>query len=485
MNQELFSNDDTTVHARNALVSFYGFCLLVCSALLISCAPQNQGGADAGKSSDPYAHFDAEEKLAMSEVLADEGEEKLGFSTMNDAWGKFSEALQLNSENHRAALWKEILKPILETKGIIARVRPLYLKQENGLERYSALVRGTEKSSNLDYRNFMTEGPQNIDTDEKFIDFLDRTIVALDGLRSFVKANKDRTYSLRAPTTWIQVGSAKKKHGDDCAALTFMSTKFKGCAESGMLTFKMNRADLEAIQYIVSAEMMQLSLLYAYKVNPIAVLDTYREQTPKEKLESMLKGYDGSLMARNRLALGNSILADWIVAQRYFMQNQETVCRKGKTDDENRPGYLISSGFCLDLETGGDGRKNLEILETMALGKAIVIDQKFSKKTVKLYPMKFFNEPLSSIAPLVPTRYTDDGRFSDFSASAYSPFFAEGSIADISEELRLEDAHNAAETLRWQRVRQEWEAKQKAQDAEARRLQEESLGKRPAKPGAM
>lgn len=443
MNQETNSNFDHRVLLIQVRIVVASAVLAFAAGAMTGCAPAgSMGSASTVKGAGTYAHLNADEKIAMADVLVDEAEEKLGFATASEVWGKFNEALQLNPENERAQFWKEILKPFLEMKGLVARVRPLYLKQPRGAERYAALLKGIETDSSPQYRTFMTVGPNDIDTDEKFRELMDRAIVSFDTLRGFLKTNKDRSYKLRAPLHFVAGAGAKLEDGNRCAALKIMGSKFSGCPASGILTFKLNRADLEALQYLVSAEMMQMSVLYAYHLNPIVIFDGNKGVKPKIYIDRLTNGYPGGLMERNRLALANSVVPDWIAAQKYFLQNQTEVCKSGKSNEENRPGFLISSGFCLSTLPEDDGPKTLALLESMVLGQPIKVDLKFLERPVSVYPMKFFNSPPSNILPMMPTGFDTFGETAMFNDTAYAPFFAEGSISDVLRADRVEKTYN-------------------------------------------
>lgn len=435
--------------------------------LLLACAPPGGPGA-ASAPADKYAHLDAEGKIAMSDVLADDGEEKLTFASMNEAWGLFSEALQVNPENHRAAFWREVLKPILEMKGILARVRPLYLKQQNGLDRYAAILKDLERDADKDYFLFMTNGPNDIDTDEKYLDWTDRLIVSLDTLRIYLRENKDRTLSLRAPVK--AMSAANKKKNDKCAALTIMNNKFGGCPETGMLNFKINRADIQVLQYVVSAEMLQLSMIYAYKINPIVMFEnSMSRRNFKEKLEWVLQGYDGSLLARNHLALGASVLPDWIVAQKYIVQNQAELCKSGKKDNsENRPGYLISGGICFGYPDGGAEKKTLDLMEMITLGKPVQVEQKFLANTVTIRPLKLFSEPPKTASKYLPTSYSDAGEALTFDDFNFTPYFESGTPTDLAQAAELERRDDLAIAIANEEARlAENERQQRLQQAPA------------------
>lgn len=422
-------------------------------SFLVSCAPPGSTGAppasSGGKSAaNKYAHLDPDEKVAMSDLLADEAEELLGFSTLNQAWGKFSESLEANPGNDRARLWKELLRPLFEMKGILARVRPLYLKHgEAG--RYESLVRAVLRDSAPEYHRFMTEGPADIDTDAKFRAWIDRSIVTLDEVRNYINANKARTYTLRAPVHFVSGKAVKPEDAGRCTALKIMASTFSGCAESGMLKFKVNRADLELIQLGLSLQIVNFSVFYAFNVNPLAVFEGGGGMTRKEFLEKIMKGYDGSLIEENRLSLTSSFAPDWLAAQTYFVQSQDELCKNGFWSDDNRKGYLISSGICLKADRS-DRQTNAElrVLEMLVLGQPVEIGQRHLERPVSIYPLKFLNSPPKNISLFMPTSYDPRGEVQSFNDSVFSPYFAEGTMSEIARAMAIERAQDDEDSRR-------------------------------------
>lgn len=425
------------------------FASLVLTA--VACAPRGGTRVNGADPASPtkYDHLNAEEKAAMSEVLTDEAEEKLTFTTLHELKPQFEEAVKLSKGNVRAKFWIEIMNPMLKMRGILNRIRPLYLQQEHGMERYQILVHGLEQSSSSDYRRFLTEsdnsgGPDSreITSDKEFRLWMDEVIVSLNQLRLFLKENKDRTIQLRVPQKWMFGDSSPEKNLEKkdgrCGAFSFMFTKVAACSASGMVSFKVNRADLEGIQYIVSAQMFQLSLLYAFNLNPIVMFDGFSNRSTKAVVLMLTKGYDGSLLHRNRLSIGKDLLPEWLAAQKYFLSSQAELCRTGEYSSRNRPGYLFSTGYCLDSKKSEHDRKSIAIIETLIAGKPIEVEQTFLDKKTTIDVVKFISEPPSNILSLMPKTYTFDGVPLTVENQAYERYFGTGSMLEILEAQELE-----------------------------------------------
>ncbi|CAN5599092.1 hypothetical protein BH10BDE1_BH10BDE1_20350 [soil metagenome] len=441
MNREEISNSSDSKLMMRVRVAITASAVAFAAGLMMSCAPK--GSIGQAKAPGAYDHLDADEKLAMSDVLADEAEEKLGFATLNEAWGGFNESLQLNPNNVRSQFWRVALKPVLDTRGIIARVRPLYMKQDHGVERYSKLRKGIDQSANAGYRSFYTEGAQDIDTDEKLREWMDIQISSLESLRNFLKANKDQTFTMRAPIEFV-AGLWTNGRADKCSALKSINPKFSGCPETGMMKFKMNRADLEAFQYVVATYTVQLSLMSAYNLNPVVMFDdTQHSLKPKTRIENMLKNYDGGILQKNRLALALSVVPDAVISVRYFVNNQEELCRKDRYENRaNRPGYLLAWTACMFDRGEAEGTKLLETLESLLNGQPVKIDLGGLNKEVSVYPLKFLKSPPANITAFAPTKFDADGEYEAFNESTYSPYFANGTINDVIGAQREENERN-------------------------------------------
>lgn len=443
--------------------------------LLTSCAPStnSQGVTPTG-----YEHLDADEREALADLYADEGEQKLGFDTLNEAWGKFSEALKVDPQNKRAEFWREMLKPLLEMKGIAGRVRPLYLSKPNGHARYVSLLNVLERDAAPDFRRFLNEGPADITSDQKFREWMDRLIVSLDTTRTFLKNSKTHTYTLRAPVKFIAGPKPPFEAGGRCTALVLMSSKFSGCAESGMVKFKMNRADLEMIQFVVSLQMLQLAVFQAYNIDMTsAFTDRGGNVSSKDFISKITAGYDGSLFERNRLNLANDVTSDWLAAQQYFVQNQAELCKSGNFSEKNRPGFLGSSGFCMSTSPGSDAMGTLRILEMALIGEPIQVVQSELTEPVSVYPLKIFNQPPREMLSLVPTAFDEEGRGSVYNDTAYSPYFAQGSMTALVTAQRNEDRrlHEEAIKARAEQaaLQKEWEERNARYEAERARAEQE------------
>jgi hypothetical protein len=432
-------------------VSYFGFAITICrrtrsvgialtvvAAILLATACAPKGGSrqqDGPAAEDGYSHLNPDEKVALSDVLVDESEEKLGFLTMLEHGEKMQEALKLNPNNFRAKFWYELTQPFGKLRGIVGRVRPLYMKQPMGLERYQNLVSGLEQNSTPDYFRFLTELDEKtgrlIENDADFRAWMDELLTALNGLRLFIRDNKDRNLELRMPQRWVFPNSNPDRTDGRCGAFSFHSiTKLAACSRSGMVSFRLNRADFEVVQYAVSAQLFHMAFLYSFNLNPLVALDGFTNRRPNEIVAMLTKGYDGKLLSNNKLHLGNEIFPEWLAAQKYFRQNQQEVCKHGDYNPRNRPGYLMAFGFCIRKADLEEHEKATATLEALVQGKPISIGHRFVKgETIDV--KKFIASPPESILPLMPTSFTFDGEMFGADDSAYQKYFGVRSMTAV------------------------------------------------------
>jgi hypothetical protein len=410
--------------------------------IMTACAPKS---ARTNATNDPAAKYSdllPEEKRAMADVIVDESESTLSYQTMADHSGKMLEALELDPNNFRARFWLEFLRPFNKLRGILGRVRPLYMKQPSGPERYQALISGVEGNSTPNYFRFLTEldnsNLKSIETDAEFRVWMDDLLISLNDLRVFIRSNKDRNLALRIPQRWAFPNSSPEKADGRCGVFSFYTiTKLSACPKTGMVSFRLNRADFEILQYAISAQMYHLAVLYSFNLNPLVMFDGFENRRPREIVSMLVKGYDGKLIANNRLSLGKEILGEWLVTQKYFQQNQKEVCKHGNYSPRNRPGYFMNFGYCIGKHDIAAHEKTVATIETILSGKPIEIEQRFLKNG-KIEIKKFLDAPPDSILPLMPTGFTYDHEVLEADELAYEKHLGVSSINAVFQAQEKE-----------------------------------------------
>lgn len=373
-----------------------------------------------------YDHLSAEEKIVMSSVLADEAEAKLRLETFESAYGLFSEAIRLDKENHRAHFWKHFIQPFLDMKGIVARARPLYLRANQGQARYMALLDAIARNGDPARRQFLTEGPNDIETDEQFREWMDKTIVSLNEFRLWIQNNKDRELELNAPRELF--GSDQRYRCGRVGRVTSKADGPGGCQAGQMMAFKVNRADFEVMSSIVSIYTLQLALFYAYRTNPFLLFEADKKRNSQEYIAFLLGEESGDLRTSHKLGVGIEVSKDWAIASRHIVQAQAEFCRKGTQYPSFRSkGYLFSSMFCLISRDADNTTKNLAVLDAIVAGEPITVTGEKGTE-ISLNVSGFLKEPMTSLVPLKPTQYDSCGNTKEFDESAFRRLIVKGSL---------------------------------------------------------
>jgi tetratricopeptide (TPR) repeat protein len=147
----------------------------------------------------------------QSENIADEGEALLIPQSLEKARAKFLQAIELNPENARALFWRDTVDLILEFKGIVARLRPLYESTPEGSRQYADLQRALGPRYSDAQVRFLQAGHPDIHTNQEAAEFLDRMRLRVYKLRTTVRNIRDTEITLTLPKELIGDKSDQSK----------------------------------------------------------------------------------------------------------------------------------------------------------------------------------------------------------------------------------------------------------------------------------
>lgn len=422
------------------------FTALLCLGLIqTACAPQNETQPATRLTPGAFDHLSPEEKVAMSQVLVDEAEEKARLSTLPEAFGLASEAVKLDKENYRAQLWTHIFQSILEFKGILARVRPLYMKQKDGASRYADLLEAFNRANaqNPDYIQFLTSGPNDIENDEGVRAWMDQTLVSVNELRHWIKANKDRELELNAPSDLFRSIMPKRC---ERSVLRSRGTQdgLPQCQPGRMFSFKLNRADYEILLSFVNLYTLQMSLFYAYRTHPLILFESDRSRrNPQEYIALLLDGQKNDLRAQHYMGLGIEIAQDWALASRQIVAAQAEYCINGLPNANSRAkGYLFSFGLCYIFRNRPSDEKNLAILDAIVAGRPLSMLSDGGDQ-IEFDANKFLSSPPAEISQFRPTKFDSCGNPQEFDESVLKGIVTKGSVNQflrtVKQYRRTED----------------------------------------------
>ncbi|MGZ3723861.1 MAG: hypothetical protein ACXVA9_13050, partial [Bdellovibrionales bacterium] len=167
---------------RKGLIGFLAFSVIFLNGCL------------EGETSNKEAKLTANQ--AESERLAQAGEALLTPVSFMFADELFTQALNLDSQNMRAGLYKSILGPVMKTRGFMARIAPyISTLPENIQNNYR---NASARMVQADVRDFYFNGPADLKTEIDVQNLLQEVVEQFSNARKYIRANKTRVIDLKA-----------------------------------------------------------------------------------------------------------------------------------------------------------------------------------------------------------------------------------------------------------------------------------------------
>ena len=200
------------------------------------------------------------------------------------------------------------------------------------------------------------------------------------------------------------------------------------CDYSSVAQKKINNADAMALQQMESGIVLALSLYTSYSFEGAEKL---HEMDP----DSELRGRDLQLAVESIPTMGNLLAqesftqvvglgSDFKSAYLWVYRNQATLCPHGEQTNggawnydtnqwdswetpDNRPGYVVSGGFCVEKIPEGELQKNLTFFNRILAG---VIEDELETpmgdlKVTKVNYFNLFRNPVKNIMDIAPSAY--------------------------------------------------------------------------------
>ena len=411
------------------------FCLL--SAVLVfltltSCANKDEKSPEAKAEKVLTNEW---QKQTKSEELANQGETLLknNLKSAAEAYGKFSEALELDPTNGRAAFWKALLGPTLEFKGLFKRIKPVYTNPAfAGPERYRSFIKSLIVSQ--ESRRYLFDGPEDIETPEELQEWLDRFSNSLDTAKDLLKALRSAETAIRLPPGNFITGTSFGVYNPDCEPISFGPIKYEDpeCRNPETRTVNIARADIDQLLNLIGAYQMMFDILTAYRFNLLAMFDNASRSdalkySDEKTIEILLQAPNAGQLRKNApFARTRQYSSDYAASLKYLIENQSEVCRNGVETYQNRKGYLIPYGFCLkDLNTDDPHTlRTLNAFETFLAGKPITLNTgKSGDERITFKPNLFVDQPPKHFNEFAPFTYFECGTLSGFNVRALTPYF--------------------------------------------------------------
>jgi len=376
-----------------------------------------------------------------SDDLADEGEAFLEKIKLNEAFGKFSEALRINPQNHRATFWRASLRPLLEFKGIARRVQALYQQATRNSGRYEAMKNDLSKSNSSIMEAFLNDGPEDIRTTEELQEWMDRLRNSIVAFRHEIRSIREAELSIAIPSFFY----SGKQASSQCRSVGFGPVSFDGpegaCGGSGKSTIGVNRADLESILAGAGVYQAYLELWTAYRINSVPLMSGNQKPVDsRESAEAAVKSMfsthrDGELRQAKPFSGIRDLSTEMIIGLKFIQDHQQELCPLGYSTPENRKGYLIAAGLCIQFSPedkdheGNEATRAIRMLETFLTGRPL--DIVVQGTSAKFKAMELFENPPKNLQDLAPFVFDECGNLVKINARTSSAYFAEGDFNSL------------------------------------------------------
>lgn len=403
----------------------------------------------------------SEEAEAQSAILTDEAERLVDGATFLEAVEKFKKAQELNPANLRAQFWSKFLAPIVELKGALGRIRPIYGAVPRGEVAYNKLVANVSNSMPSAWQHYFLRAPADIQTPEQFQELVDRVILRLTELREWIEKNKNETLRLRL-SNFLASGWANWSffgHGNGgangCVANLPSGSSFRlpGCERRRTPDrVLVNRADFEGLKYMVTSMEAYFTLLNAYRIHPEAVRDAVKRQDPLSESApfNLLREISrtNSLPLRSRTSLTRLLdhANDLFIATQYAKDNKPVLCPEGR--EAKRTGNLVPFGICISETKDENGEsvytRTIRILQDLTDGAAIPMETIVRERAgttparlyrFEIYVRKLLEDPPDDLTRINPMTFDRCNNVLSLNEQPLVRYLKAGSINEL---LRLE-----------------------------------------------
>lgn len=360
---------------------------------------------EAGKSPEETA-----ENLALA------GEQLLSPVSFMYADLVFDMALQTDASNKRAQFYKALIKPMMQLKGALNRIKPVIatLPEREQSQYQDYLAKAPESA----LKTFLMDGPQDIHTEEDALKFLDQYRSAWEDMRVFMKENKDLNLDVNVMTL-VGVGSALDNAAKECQYSNSMNQEFTvaDCDYLKALKINISRADIEVIQQLAAGMQIYHTLATAYSLDGVREFSENsqgKSMTTQEVVEHFSHSTKAGMLRNNALAKIPSLGTDAVAGARWALSIQDKLCPTGSFDHSNRKGFLVEAGLCID-KTDKQGKPVTDLLKTIesALTGGLMAVEGLAKDgstiQAEIKPVAPLADPIQDLRSLAPTSYNQCG----------------------------------------------------------------------------
>lgn len=373
---------------------------------LTACSKEKEkSAADQGE----LARIEANKNMEASE-LTNAGEQLVTPYTWMLADKVFEMALAKNPMDKKAQAYRALLKPLMVYRGLAVRVKP-FARQYGSIQKLEDSIQKLPKSP---LRDFLLDGKEDISNAKQIQDLLVLQREAFNDLRKFLKANTDMEIALNLnPYVWEE--AIKEKQKDSCKIIENSSSDvIVDCNYQDIAQTKIGSADVVATAQMAAGYVVFFDVYTSYSIEGMETilkqlenpsLTTAQRQNLLESVPTIGKLRKDSNLGRI-LDMGSDLAA----ATKWAMKYQDRLCPKGSENKQNRPGYAIDKGLC--IENMDEVTRDLGLLE-QGLKGVISLKKKDNTDTeveTKMNYRNFLAQPAQDLRRLAPSAYcTDSG----------------------------------------------------------------------------
>lgn len=383
--------------------------------------------------------------------LADQGEDLISLTTLDEAQAKFAAALKLNPNNVRADVWTQMIASMQEIRGLIPRMRPFVESLPDGKRRYREMVENARQNDDPKFRTFMLASRTgDIRTVREFQEWLDRVNLRFDNLRGAISRHKNEEIRLVIPNEILGNERDNALHAsieDKCEPQSFGPIQFQSfdCNEKTS-EFLLNRADSEAVIAYLSMLQSYFALMNAYQIDPSVLPQLEKENEPPM---AVLTRVGGELREQTVLKSLDLKMQDLAIGVKFIIDQQKVACPSGGYTITNRPGYLFPYGLCTSDIDKTELERASRMIDQVINHLPLTI---FSDKTPESFDfdwVRFINEPPKNLRDYAPATDSRDACSTGMSLDPLKEFVTRGSFEDVVKAINSSQDNSESErTLR-------------------------------------
>ncbi len=423
-------------------------------------------------------------KIEKSNKLVSVGEQLFTPESFFLSAPVFDAALEQNSNNSAALFYSAILKPMMNMRGIMARIEPLMKKDPS---RYNSYKRALDNKNftilkkDLGLRGyynetleipgeFLADGENLplITSENELLDFVYEQVSAYDELRQFFNANKELSFTTKISERWYSDRAGSRKNVCRYTKIHDLAVQIDCEENPKFMEVKIDRGEVVVFKSAAAGLAIIHTISSAYDLTGmqkvIAKLRGKSMASEQFLIESTLNQNDQIATLRDQQSL-KTVLAmgvDGMLGARWVKDNQETLCpppvegsafvkdgfqmnrmtQKMEQGKKHllREGHLFDEGICTHRLDPRRNRSQLEkLFDTIDLaltGGIITISgekvarmdrgQTMStgeKATAEVKPAVLFNSPIQDLRDIRPTNYNACGNIKALSDSSLGGVF--------------------------------------------------------------